>query len=175
MRVRPTHAAAVLLAASLAGSIEAEARQPGAFPAGASYIIQLTGSQGASGFGEYLVPPLKQAMDAAGLVYRGGPGAAYAATVSNAYDVGKWHGGGAGRRWLHTRTVTVGLTPAHLDVEQAGRLTPAFSVSAVLVTPDADRVDELNCLIALAARELKARYRPQGRVRVNGAACLRAE
>ncbi len=164
----------LLIAASLAGPVAAVAQQRGAFPAGATYIIQLTGSQGASGLGEYLVPPLKQAMDRAGLVYLGGPGVAYAATVQNAYDVGKWHGDGAGRRWLHTRTVTVGLTPAHMELERAGRLAPAFSVSATLITPDADRVDELNCLIALAARELKARYRPQGRVSVDGTACLRA-
>jgi hypothetical protein len=158
--------AAALLAA---GPAVAE----GAFPKGESYVIQLTSSQYSSGLGEYLVPPLERAFRKAGLRYEGGPGAVWVATVDPKYDVGAWYGTGAGREWLYTRTVTVGLSPASMDVEPEGRLSPAFSISARLLTPDADRVDELECLIALAVRELAVRYKSTGHVAVNGASCLR--
>lgn len=159
------------LALSALTACGAEAAQ--GFPAGESYIIQLTGTQSSSGLGEYLVPPLRRAFDAAGLVYLGGPQARFVATVENAYDVGKWYGRGTERAWLHTRTVTVGLSPNGVDIDRRGRLAPLFSVSARIRTPDADRVDEFNCLVALAVRELVARYRPKGRATVDGASCLR--
>lgn len=160
-----------LLCLALAGP--AVAQQSPEFPKGRSYIVQLTGSQAASGFGNYLVPPLTQAMRKAGLRYRGDAGVEFAATVETGSDVGKWQGSGAGRAWLYTRFVTVGLSPADIDIEPEGRLTPSFWVKVQLVTPNEDRVDELNCLIALATRELAARYRPEGGVTVDGQGCAR--
>ncbi len=41
----------------------------------------------------------------------------------------------------------------------------------MLITPDEDRVGELDCLIALATRELAARYRPTGHVLVKVSSC----
>ncbi|MCX7888386.1 MAG: hypothetical protein N2422_01495 [Rhodobacteraceae bacterium] len=144
-----------------------------ALPEGATYIIQLTSSQYASGLGEFLVPPLTRAFGRTSLTYRGGPGADLVATVEHSYDSGSWHGTGAGRIWLHDTAVTVGLSPADMDVEPEGRLSPAFSVSARLLTPDADREDEIVCLIGLAVRELARRYRPEGHVTVDGSGCAR--
>jgi hypothetical protein len=168
--MRALFLSAVFLAAQSASF--ALAQSPDRFPAGQTYIIQLTSSQVASGLGEYLVPPLKKAFDASGLVYHGGAGAAYAATIRPSSDVGKWFGSAPDRKWLHTRLVEIGLTPAGEDPEPP-RGSPAFAVTARLVTPDADRVDELNCLVELAVREIAARYRARGRVTVDGAACAR--
>lgn len=161
------------LALSLAVVSPAMAQTSPAFPTGRTYIIELSSSQGSSGLGNYLVPPLTKAFNAAGMRYRGDAGADFAATVQNDYDVGKWHAGAGGRRWLYTRTVTVGLSPAAADISTGNRFSPHFAVSARILTPDADRVDELNCLIALATRELAARYKPKGRVAVDGGSCLR--
>lgn len=163
----------VLTAAFIAAALPAAAQQSPDFPARASYIIQLTSSQYSSGLGEYLVPPLDKAFRKTGLRYKGGPGADYAATVETGSDVGRWYGSGESRQWLYERVVTVGLSPAEMDVEPEGKLSPAFSVTVTLVTPNEDRVDELDCLIALATRELAARYVPRGQVRVNGQSCAR--
>jgi hypothetical protein len=157
----------------LALALPAAAQHAPDFPAGRSYIVQLTGSQAASGLGDYLVPPLTRAMGRTGLTYRGDAGAEFAATVETGSDVGKWYGSGDDRAWLYTRFVTVGLSPADVDVEPEGRLAPRFWVKVQLVTPNEDRVDELNCLIALATRELAARYKPEGGVVVNGQGCAR--
>jgi hypothetical protein len=151
----------------------AAAQQAAEFPRNASFIIQLTSSQASSGFGAYLVPPLDRAFRKTGLRYEGGPAADYAATIETGSDVGKWHGSGDDRVWLYERFVTVGLSPAEMDVEPEGKLSPAFSITVNLVTPNEDRVDELNCLVALATRELAARYQPTGNVRVNGQGCAR--
>jgi hypothetical protein len=142
-------------------------------PKGTSYIIQLTSSQYGSGMGEYLVPPLARALDRAGLRSKGGPGADLVATVEPLSDVGAWYPGKAGREWLYTRTVTVGLSPADADVEPEGRLRPWFSVAARIRTVDEDRVDELDCLIALAVRVAAVRYRERGAVLVDGSGCAR--
>lgn len=171
MRSIPTIAA--LAAGALTTALLTAGPARAQFPAGRTYIIQLTSSQGSSGMGEYLVPPLKRAFDQAGLRYRPDAGAEYTASVTNAYDVGKWHGAAGGRSWLHTRTVTVGLSPAGADIDKGNRMVPHFSVSARLLTADADRVDELNCLVALATRELVARYRPRGQATIDGSACRR--
>jgi hypothetical protein len=167
--------AALLFSALSPGAAMAETPGDGAFPKGASYIIQLTSSQAASGLGEYLVPPLLRAMNRTGLVYEGGPGADYAATVEVVSDVGAWYEVGGTEVWLYTLDVSVGLSPSGLDIEPEGRLEPAFAVTARLRTPDGDREDEWTCLIALSARELAARYRPKGTVLVNGSQCLRAD
>lgn len=143
------------------------------YPKGRSFIIQLTGSQAGSGFGAYLVPPLDRAFRKTGLRYEGGPGAEYVATIETSSDVGRWYGSGADRAWLYERFVTVGLSSADIDVEPQGRLAPSFSITVNLVTPNEDRVDELDCLISLATRELAARYAARGSVRVNGQGCAR--
>jgi hypothetical protein len=140
---------------------------------GTTYIIQLTSSQYDSGYGEYLVPPLAKALDRAGLRSKGGPGADLVATVDPRSDVGAWYSDAAGRNWLYTRTVTIGLSPASADVEPEGRLAPWFSVAARLRTPDEDRVDELDCLIALAVRTAVVRYRERGAVVIDGGQCAR--
>ena len=164
--------AAAPVMALLAVAAVAAATSPD-FPARASYIIQLTGSQYASGLGEYLVPPLRKAFRRTGMRYDGSPAAQFAATVETGSDAGSWQGAGAARAWLYRRFVTVGLSPADVDIEPQGRPEPRFAVKVTLMTPDEDRLDELDCLIALATRELAARYRPEGRVSVNGQGCAR--
>lgn len=161
------------LIAALVLAAPALADQSPDFPKSGSFIVQLTGSQFASGLGEYLVPPLMKAFRKTGMRYVGGPGAQFAATVESGSDVGKWYGKGDTARWLYERRVTVGLSPADVDIEPEGRLSPRFSVTAVIVTPDEDRVDELDCLIALATRELSFRYRANGHVTVDGQLCAR--
>ena len=142
-------------------------------PKGTTVIIQLKSTQLDSGLGEYLVPPLAKALRRAALRLMGGPGAELVATVESQSDVGAWVDTPAGREWLYTRTVVVGLSPAEADVEPEGRLAPWFSVGARILTPDEDRVDELDCLIALATREAVARYVERGQVIVDGRQCLR--
>jgi len=107
------------------------------------------------------------------MTYTGGSDADFAATVQTGSDVGKWYGKGNATVWLYKRFVTVGLSPADVDIEVRGRLTPRFSVTVKLVTPNQDRVDELNCLIALATLELARRYKANGHINVNGKSCLR--
>jgi hypothetical protein len=146
----------------------------GDFPAGQSYIVELEGTVADSGLGEYYVPPLVDAFDAAGLRYEGGPGAVWVATVENIYDTGSWVTRGGKQEWLYERRVLVGLSPA--DFQPAGGNVsedPAFGVEAVLMTPDADRVDELDCLIAAAVRVLADSYRATGRVSADAQVCER--
>ncbi|HQU68707.1 MAG TPA: hypothetical protein PLI43_11000 [Albidovulum sp.] len=162
-----------VLFTALVTALPAAAEQSPEFPKSASFIIQLTSSQYSSGFGEYLVPPLNEAFRKTGMRYEGGPGADFAATIESGSDVGKWYGDGDAAKWLYERFVTVGLTPSDVDVEPEGRLAPRFSVTVQLITPNEDRVDELDCLIALATRELSFRYRAAGHVTVNGKGCAR--
>lgn len=169
MRIAPS---IVLLAAAITAGTAAAETSP-AFPRGDSYIIQLTSSQYASGLGDYLVPPLDKAFRRTGMRSEGGPTAKFAATVQRESDVGSWHGTADAKVWLYQRSITLGLSPADVDIEPEGKLSPHFSVTARILTPDADRVDELNCLIALATRELSARYTPRGHVLVNGSGCAR--
>lgn len=158
------------LAALLATSCQGAPPPPSVSLSGRSYVIQMTHSQVASGLASYLVPPLRGAFDGAGLVYRGGPGAEFAASITPGSDVGDWSGSGGSRRWLYTRTVLVGLSPADAPFQDND---PLYGVNATLVTPDADRVDELNCLVALAVCDLVANYQPRGRRQVDGSACAR--
>jgi hypothetical protein len=69
--------------------------------------------------------------------------------------------------------VTVGLSPADAGIERNGKAIPSFSVTVKFLTPNEDRVDELNCLIVLAMQERAARYKPNGRVTVDGKMCAR--
>ena len=154
-------------------ALPAGAQQSAEFPRKGSYIIQMTSSQVSSGMADYLVPPLQKAFRKTKMRYEGGPAAQFAATVETGSDVGRWYGEGDAAQWLYERFVSVGLSPADVDVEPEGKLSPSFSVTAKLVTPNEDRVDELNCLIALATQELALRYQPKGHVTVDGKSCLR--
>jgi hypothetical protein len=138
---------------------------------GKTYIIEMSSSQGASGYADYLVPPLARAIAAAGLKPKGGPGADVVFNLVTASDVGKWVETKAGRQWLYTVTITVGISAESYVIPFEG--TPQFGVAARLVTPDSDREDELRCLIGLATREAIARYRPHGLVQISGQSCLR--
>ncbi|WP_433990194.1 hypothetical protein SuNHUV7_15460 (plasmid) [Pseudoseohaeicola sp. NH-UV-7] len=161
----------------MALALPALAQQSPDFPRNGKLIIQLTSSQFASGFGEYLVPPLVDAFQKTGMVYAYDFEADFAATVETGADVGKWYEADetadVAEVWLYERFVTVGLSPAEMDIEPHGKLAPSFSITVKLVTPDQDRVDELNCLIALATRELAARYKAKGHVLVDGSSCAR--
>ena len=161
----------------MALALPALAQQSPGFPRSGKLMIQLTSSQFASGFGEYLVPPLVEAFQKTGMTYAYDSDADFAATVETGADVGKWYkadnAADVAQVWLYERTVTVGLSPAEIDIEPYGRLAPSFSVTVKLLTPDQDRVDELNCLIALATRELAARYKAKGNVLVDGRSCSR--
>lgn len=157
----------------MAVALPALAEQSPDFPRNGKFVIQLTSSQYVSGLGEYLVPPLLEAFLGSGMTYAADPDADFAATVEIGSDVGKWYGTGDAAAWLYERFVTVGLSPAEADIEVQGKLSPSFSVTAKLVTPDQDRVDELNCLIALATRELADHYKPKGHVVVDGKSCAR--
>lgn len=146
----------------------------GEFPAGQSYIIELESTVVSSGLGEYYVPPLQDAFDATGLHYEGGPGAVWVATVENIYDNGSWVVRGGKEEWLYQRRILVGLSPADFQ-PPGGNLSedPAFGVEAVMLTPDADRVDELECLIKAAVGMLAERYAPTGRVSADAQVCER--
>ncbi len=147
------------------------------FPRNSRLIIQLTSSQLVSGFGEHLVPPLLEAFQKTGMTYAYDSDADFAASVETGSDVGRWYETDeeevVAEVWLYERFVTVGLSPAEVDIEPHGKLAPSFPVTVKLVTPDQDRVDELNCLIALATRELAARYRAKAHVLVDGSSCAR--
>jgi hypothetical protein len=145
--------------------------------AGKSYVIEMTNSQIASGFANDLVPPLVSALNTTGLKQKGGTGAGadYAISISHDYDVGKWYGEAGHQTWLHTRTITVGITPADGSPWPQGEHSPAFGVSAVLRTPNVDRVDELECVIRVAVTEAAANYRPTGSLRIDAAQCLRKD
>ena len=138
---------------------------------GKTYIIEMSSSQSASGYADYLVPPLVRAIAKAGLQPKGGPGADVVFNVVTQSDVGQWMKTANGREWLYTFTVTVGISPENYVIPFEG--TPQFGVAATLITPNSDREDELACLIELAAREAIARYRPKGIVTISGQSCLR--
>ena len=149
--------------------------QSSAFPAGRSYIVQMSSSQAGSGYAQYLAGPLVKAMNATGLVSKGAKDAEFAATLDTTADVGKWFGKGEARRWLYTRKVLVGLSPANYKTPPLKDLTevPAFGVTASLITENEDRTDELACLVDLATKTLAARYTLKGRVAVDGQGCKR--
>lgn len=138
---------------------------------GKTYIIQISSSQSASGYADYLLPPLARAIAKAGLTPKGGPGADVVFNVVTQSDVGQWMKTANGREWLYTLTVTTGISPESYAIPYEG--TPQFGVAATLVTPDSDREDELACLIELATREAIARYRSKGIVKISGQSCLR--
>ena len=138
---------------------------------GQSFIIELTSSQSSSGYGDYLLPPLIKAMEASDLVPHRilGPGADIVVNVVTASDVGAWMGDPP--VWTYTISATVGLSPERYPMPYDG--TPAFGVRADLRTPNPDRQDEMDCLIALATRTALANYRPTGILKTDGQSCLR--
>ena len=155
-----TAAALCLATGALAGPLD-----------GKSYIIELSSTQYDSGYGNYLLPPLASELARSGLRARNGPGADVVVNIQTGSDVGKWLGAGENRVWTYAVGVTVGISPESYTIPYEG--TPAFGVEARLLTPNPDREDELSCLIRLAARTAIANYRPEGRLRVDGSACLR--
>ncbi|MDU8927780.1 hypothetical protein RXV86_10335 [Alisedimentitalea sp. MJ-SS2] len=161
----------LLLCAFLAPPLTAQ--QSAEFPRQNSFVIHLTSSQFASGYGEYLVPVLLKAFKRTGMAHAKTIKADYALTIEPGMDVGKWYERDGESVWLYRRTITIGLTPAEQDVEPEGRLAPGFAVTTVLLTPNADRDDEFKCLVSLTTRELAARYRPNGHVHVDGTGCAR--
>lgn len=138
---------------------------------GKSYIIELSSSQYASGYGTYLLPPLTRALRHSGMTDKRGPGADVVVNIRTDSDVGRWVGMAENRVWTYTISATVGISPEAYAIPYEG--TPAFGIRAVLETPNPDRPDEMDCLIALAARTAIANYRPTGVFDTDGSACLR--
>ena len=79
--------------------------------AGKSYIIEMSSSQMASGYGEYLIPPLARALAGSPMRPQNGPGADLVVNIVTDSDVGRWVEGAGGRVWLYTISVTVGISP----------------------------------------------------------------
>ena len=86
-------------------------------------------------------------------------------------NVGQWMETASGREWLYTLTITTGISPESYVIPFES--TPQSGVAVSLITPNADREDELACLIGLATREAIARYRPAGMIKLSGQSCLR--
>ncbi|MCV2868220.1 hypothetical protein OEW28_06215 [Defluviimonas sp. WL0002] len=138
---------------------------------GKSYIIELSSSQYASGYGEYILPPLASVLDRSGMRARNGPGADYVVNVVTDSDVGRWVGTGETKTWTYTISAMVGLSPESHVIPLDG--TPVLGVRAVLETPNPDRQDEWNCLITMAARTVLEKAGDRGTSRVDGRPCLR--
>lgn len=138
---------------------------------GKSYIIELSSSQYSSGYGEYLIPPLYKVLQGSGMTDKRGPGADVVVNIVTGTDVGQWVGTGDQKEWLYTIFVTIGISPESYQIPWEG--TPAYGVTASLMTPNGDREDELACLITLAARTALANYQPTGALQTDGQSCLR--
>jgi len=157
-----------LLALPLAGRAEAAGA-----PVGRSYVVMMTQPQIASGLARYLVPPLVDALDRAGLVNAKGPGAEWVVSVETSSDHGSWLGSGESRRWRHDRRVAVTFAPNEGFPRKS--TTDGFTVDARVVTADPDRVDEYRCLVDLAVKTAMAEWRRSGRTEVRGVACEHGE
>ena len=132
----------------------------------------MSSSQSASSYAAYLIPPLAREIEKAGLKpVKPGPGADVVFNIVTHSDVGQWMETASGREWLYTLTITTGISPESYVIPFEG--TPQFGVAVSLITPNADREDELACLIGLATREAIARYRPAGMIKLSGQSCLR--
>lgn len=139
--------------------------------AGKSYIVEMSSSQSASGYGAYLLPPLMQVMSTSGLRPQNGPGADLVVNVVTDSDVGQWMARGDEQVWLYTISATVGISPESYMIPLEG--TPVFGVRASLITSNPDRQREMDCLIKLAARTALQNYRPEGLLGVDGQGCSR--
>lgn len=152
--------------------LPASAAPAGAGPLdGKRYIIELSTPQTSSGYAEFLVPPLADALDAAGLKPMGGPGADVVVNILTEADVGQWMGTGDAREWIYTVDIMVGISPESYVIPYEG--TPVLGVKARLLTPNSDRLDELECLTRLATRTVVANYGKTGILRTDGSSCLR--
>lgn len=140
---------------------------------GKTYIVELSSAQSASGYGDYLLPPLLKALAASDLKpwKTLGPGADVVVNVLTDSDVGRWVGTGDAKAWIYTISATVGLSPESHAIPIEG--TPAFGVKAVLETPNPDREDEMACLIDMATRTALRDWKPEGMEQVDGSSCLR--
>lgn len=138
---------------------------------GKNYVIELSSSQYASGYGNDLVPPLVSALAAAHMHATTNANAEFVVNIVTDSDVGQWIGQGEDRAWIYTVLITVGVSPVAYVIPDDG--TPAFGVRARLLTPNPDREDELACLIKLAARTAVANYRPAGLLQIDGTVCRR--
>lgn len=138
---------------------------------GKTYIIELSSTQYSSGYGEFLVPPLVEALDKAGLKPMGGPGADVVVNILPESDVGQWMGTGDAKEWIYTVDIMVGISPESYVIPYEG--TPVLGVKARLLTPNSDRLDELECLTRLATRTAVANYGKTGILRTDGSSCLR--
>lgn len=140
---------------------------------GKSYIVELSSSQSASGYGEYLLPPLLRALEASDLTpwTTLGPGADVVVNVVTGSDVGQWVKQGDQKVWLYTISATVGISPESYAIPYDG--TPAFGVTVRLVTPNPDRVDEMDCLIDMGVKVALRDYQPAGALVVDGQSCAR--
>jgi hypothetical protein len=164
------HVAALALAAGVLVAAPTVPMAAGGFPFGTSYLVHL--SRGISDeVARNLVEPLVDGLNREGLVFRPDQTARLVASVDTAYDGGRWLGAGSERRFLHTRRITIGLSPASHDVERGGRHTPAFAVIATLATDDTDRTDQFACAVSIAVAALRRNYRPSGQIRVDASSC----
>jgi hypothetical protein len=139
--------------------------------AGKSFIVEMSSSQYASGYGAYLLPPLMQVLSTSGMRAQGGPGADVVVNVVTDSDVGQWVKRGGEEVWLYTIAATVGISPESYVIPIEG--TPVFGVKASLMTSNPDRQREWDCLIKLAARAALQNYRPEGLLAVDGQGCSR--
>lgn len=138
---------------------------------GKTYIIEMSSSQSASGYAEYLVPPMVRALDAAGLKSKNGPGADLVVNLVTNSDVGQWIKTKSGREWIYTVRITAGISRPSYSIPYEG--TPEFGAELTLLTPNSDREDELACMIRLAVKTAIAHYKPVGRYKASGQQCLR--
>lgn len=138
---------------------------------GKTYVVEVSSSQSSSGYAEFLLPPLLAELDRSDLGPSKGPDADVVVNIVTEADVGRWIGTGSGREWIYTVRITVGVSPASTNLPLDG--TPVYGVTAVLRTPDSDRMDELACLTRLAARTALRNYRPTGLFQTDGQSCLR--
>lgn len=138
---------------------------------GKSYIVELSSSQYNSGYGSYLLPPLVSVLKRSGMKQSNGPGADIVVNIVTDSDVGRWVGSGGSKEWIYTISATIGLSPETYAIPIDG--TPAFGVRAKLETPNPDRQDEWDCLIALAARTALKNAGGHGVLGTDGQFCLR--
>lgn len=136
---------------------------------GKTYISRLSSAQYASGYGDYLLPPLVAALKTSGMKDKRGPGADVVVNVDIDSDVGKWVGHGTGKVWTYPISATVGISPEAYEIPITG--TPAFGIRAKMQTPNPDRQDEMDCLIKVAAQTALNNYRATGIFQTDGSAC----
>ncbi len=137
---------------------------------GKSYIIQMSSPQYKSGYAHFLVPPLSDALRKTDLIEKS-TGADIVVNVITHSDVGKWVKTGKGRQWLYTSSVTIGISPSTYEIPYEG--TPQFGAKVSLLTLNADREGQVDCMIALGVKVAVEKYQPKGIIKVDGSQCLR--